>query len=185
MKWPFLKREEKENSFSEEFDHMKLQLSSMVDRVTELDQNLQKFMRLQYKTGKSLEGDLKKVTTIIKDQQEEKNIPSNDQAIHNLINQIDDMDMIYEQLSIDSQWRETLINWTSQTLHTLSVLGVTECIQRGEKFDPRFAEAIKTISPQEHTEPNEIIAIYKRAFAESNGKIIRKGQVVTVKEKNI
>lgn len=180
MNWRFFKKQE--DPLAEELHHLKLQLTSMADKIVDVDQQLQKLTRLQYKTGKSLEEELKSVTDHFQNQTEKNASPSSERVIASLMQQLDDMDMIYAGLSIESQWRNPLTKWTTSTLNTLSDLGIDEYVYQGKIFDSRFTEAVKTVPLQEGFQPHEIIEVYKRGFVDSSGNVIRKGQVITVKE---
>jgi molecular chaperone GrpE (heat shock protein) len=183
MNWSFWKN--KEIAHATEFNDMKSQMSSIQEQVSLLDQQLQKLTRLEYKTGKSLEGKIEDVTLIIKEQQE-KSASLDYQVIDRLIQQIDEMDMVYASLSSEPQWSELIEKWTTSLVDSLATFGIHQCIQAGEMFDPTLAEAVKTISSQEGNSqllvPYQIVEVFRRGFIGSNKQIIRKAQVVTVEE---
>lgn len=181
MNWPFFKS--KGDPLKEELHHVKTQLSSLCEQMTEYEKSMQKLLRMQFKNGKNIEDKMIAITSMLGDKQKNTTpFPSVKLAVDKLIQQMDDMDMIDENLPTDSQWKQTIQNWQSRTLHALSDLGVEECVKPGGTFDPRYAEAIETVAPLEHQKSNEITSVYKRAFINPHGEIIRKGQVITVWE---
>jgi molecular chaperone GrpE (heat shock protein) len=184
MKWRFWNNRGMESTA--ELTHLKNQVDVIHNQMVEMDQQLQKLMRLQYKSGKGLEEKLDQLTLIVNDNQEKK--PEvHSQAIERLIQQIDDMDMVYSNLTRASEWAELIKKWTSSLIESLSELGVHQCVQPGDLFDPARADAVETIPFEEgiirSLKPFQIAEIYKRGFIDSSNKqIIRKAQVVTVKE---
>ncbi|MDG5789390.1 nucleotide exchange factor GrpE [Evansella sp. AB-P1] len=182
MKFPFFKKQD--HSLKMELQELRGQFSTTGKRLEELEQQLQKATRLQYKTGKSLDDKLGKVYSSIQEQQQTNKAQNIDRVVENLINQIDDMDIVLGNLQEDHQWGELVKKWIDSTISALHELGIQDPIKIGDLFDPRLAEAIDTvpISDSGQIRPLAIAIIYKRTFINEKGELIRKGQVATVKE---
>lgn len=161
---------------------MRGQWATTEKRLDELEQQIQKATRLQYKTGKNLDDKLDRLSSAIKEQQEANNYHNAERIVKNLIGQIDDMDIVLGNLQEGDQWEELIKRWIDTTLSTLRELGVQDTVHLGEQFDPRLAEAIETVPTSEYLQPLQIARVYKRTFINEKGIIIRKGQVATVKE---
>ncbi|SDJ24954.1 nucleotide exchange factor GrpE [Natribacillus halophilus] len=180
MKWKFW---EKENKLDADVSELKQQTDQLQEHLTGIGEQLQKQTRLQYKTSKNTEEKLNALTEMMEKQEQASASAHNMGIIQQLIRQIDDMDMVNAQLIDDPSWEALLKKWSEALLQMISELGVKECIQNGEMFDPKRAEAIETISPSEHAAiPYEIVKIHQRGFSDANGDIIRKAQVTTIKE---
>ncbi|MUV37102.1 hypothetical protein JNUCC1_00908 [Lentibacillus sp. JNUCC-1] len=185
MAWFFGKKEKAPDPVIDEINALKQQSHTTEDKLTSLEQHMQKLTRLQYKTSKSMEDKLDHlVAKQTKQQSKTSDHTTQHQLVSHLISQIDDMDMVYNQLSNDPQWAGLLEKWIESSLKTLATIGITETIQIGNTFDPSRAEAVETIPPTGQHQPFEISAIHKRGFAYADGSIYRKAQVTTVKEED-
>jgi molecular chaperone GrpE (heat shock protein) len=185
MRWRFW--DKKEIELPAEFTQLTNQVESIQNQMVEVDQQLQKMARLQYKNGKSLEEKVDVLTKTVKENQEKTPIV-NSKVIHRIIGQIDDLDIVCSNLPNESEWAELVKKWTSSLVESLSDLGVHQTLQPGDLFDPSRADAVETISYEEgltqSLKPFQIAAIYKRDFTDSNQQMLRKAQVVTVREED-
>lgn len=177
MKLPFFKKQDN-SLLLQELQNVSKQAKSMELKLIEVEQQLQKSTRLQYKTGKILEEKLDKMA--VSERNESSSVTAS--TIMKLIQQIDDMDVVYGNLKHDHQLKELIKKWTDSLIATLGELGVYDSVRLGDTFDPAFAEAIETVDLSDHYRPFEIVKVYTRTFVNGQGSLIRKGQVLTVKE---
>lgn len=120
-----------------------------------------------------------------------------------LIRWLDDIDHVRAGLATDAQdtWDILLDQWAEQLLAMLASIGIHELNLCGTVFDPNFAESCGTVAPhqligneeeiEEEVEeadsnnsfaPYEIMEVIKRGYIYSDGHILRKAQVITLKE---
>ncbi|GGJ87761.1 hypothetical protein GCM10007063_07750 [Lentibacillus kapialis] len=184
MGWFFKKKQKDPDPIFQEVGQIKQQSAVTEKKLENIEQQLQKLTRLQYKTGKTTEDKLDSVTTILDKQRTSMADNSSEKhVIENVISQIDDMDIVYNRLSNDSQWSGLLGQWIGALIQTLEVIGIHEIIHEGEIFDPTRAEAVESVPMENHQlQPYEITMVHKRGFAWKSGRIIRKAHVTTVKE---
>ncbi|MFD1362067.1 nucleotide exchange factor GrpE [Lentibacillus salinarum] len=183
MGWFFRKKQEETDPVSQEISQIKQQTTATEEKLRDIEQQLQKLTRLQYKTGKSTEDKLDHLTTML-DTERTNMATDNDsqkRVIESLISQIDDMDIVYNRLADDTQWSGLVRKWLQSLLQTLEDLGITEIIHEGDMFDPTRAEAVESIPLDSNHQLYEITTVHKRGFAFTNGRIIRKAHVTTVK----
>ncbi|MED3648601.1 nucleotide exchange factor GrpE [Halalkalibacterium halodurans] len=180
MKFMFWKKEE--SLLIQELREAREQFSSMEEKLSDMDKQIQKATRLQYKTGKNIEGKLGDIGSLLDARKETGTVPLSDAAIEKLIRQVDDMDLVHAGLAEDTQWAELLIKWKDSLLSLLAEAGVRDSVRPGDMFDPALAEAVEAVELAEPHRPFEVFRVYKRTFTNSSGEVIRKGQVATVKE---
>ncbi|QQK74952.1 nucleotide exchange factor GrpE [Salicibibacter cibarius] len=181
MNWKFWEKE-KEHPLNADMNQLKQQSEQMQEQIANIENQVQKLTRLQYKTGKNTEEQLNTLSETM-ERTKQASGESDKEIIPQLIRQIDDMDMVSAQLKNDPNWQALIQKWSERLLHTLADLGVKESIHHGDMFDPKRTEAIEAVLPPEpQARPYQIVHIHQRGFYDKDGTIIRKAQVTTVKE---
>ena len=196
MGWKFWENKQKE-----------LLLESLQSRMTELGDQLSKLTRLQYKTSQDVTGKVEqlneKVNGLLSWQssydQAQAAINQLEQreqrTIEALLNWLDDLDYVTAQLQGKDQsaWEQLMLGWAERMIAALAAMGVHEINLLGRSFDPRYAESIQTISAAEwssrassdQARPHvayEVVEVTKRGFLHANGRLLRKAQVITLRE---
>lgn len=104
-----------------------------------------------------------------------------------LMKWLDSLDTLATEANLaDAPWVET---WRSELLDALGDFGVEEERVEGQRFDPRTAEALDTVSRTEATRSEEwpapytVVRVLQRGFRRGD-TILRKARVVTVAEED-
>ena len=169
----------------------------------ELQEQLNKLTRLQYKTGQDLQWkweELLRGLDSIQTWQREfaertQKIDllsrQNDQLLNVLVAHLDEIDLALAILRSDGEaWADLLRKWAERILTALREVGIYEIDLLGKSFNPHLAEGVGVIERErakaaEHsagTVPYEVAQVTKRGFLDSAGQVLRKAQVLTYKE---
>ncbi|MCK8825746.1 nucleotide exchange factor GrpE [Fuchsiella alkaliacetigena] len=190
----------KESSELNKLEILEERLEDLHNKVVEIDNNSKQMIRLQYKNNQDLAKKLKSIENRIKEEgsqadkvkeleeeiQKERSIAN--ENIDFLISFVDEIDLITSKISNDQdRWRQLLEKWREQILKKLSKQGVYEVKLANTEFNPRLAEAIDTLNEDDLAEGEEynnyeIVKIFKRAYRDEQGEIIRKAIVNIFKE---
>ncbi|SFQ99064.1 nucleotide exchange factor GrpE [Desulfoscipio geothermicus] len=193
--------------------HIDGQLVQNAGQLTETAAQVQKLARLHYKTGQETQSKLDRLMTGIKKVQQwqeqylqetvqlqlkEKQITALAEAV---MKQLDDIDYIRRVLKDELQddardnWRQMLEQWAVRLVQALAEAGILEIDLYGKSFDPRWAEAIATVTRAEALKmctdtdadallPYQVVEVTRRGFVTPEGRILRKAQVITVQEED-
>lgn len=178
------------------------------EQLTQIGEHVHKVARIQYKTGQDVQNKLERLSMGMDALQQWQDAHDVDRARLNmlesqiehiaasLIHWLDDIDSVSSRLQGEGQdtWRQLLHQWTGEILAALAENGIRELDALGRSFDPRWAEAISTEArPPElvYTSdggkvrslvPYQVMEVVKRGFINSDGRLLRKAQVITLRE---
>lgn len=145
---------------SDRFNRLEKHLSDSSVSMAEMNEQVRKLSRLQYKMGQDslskLEG-LSAGLTAVQNWQdkyalESARLDGYEQQVayleEVLLSWLDDFDLLAVRLQTTGQemWQTLVEKWTSQTLQALQVLGLQEIKVLGTSFNPQIAECIGTVS---------------------------------------
>lgn len=189
------------------FNEIKHEVSVIKEQVLESNEQVAKNSRLQYKTSSDIIKKLESLNqnieenTIYKDKYEyelkQQKILSDKlfYLIEILINLLDSIDIACDRNPDEKHdnWYNLHKSWQKQIIENLYKIGVVELNILGKRFDPMFAEAVDSISAEqimnidkavskENFEPFEVVKVVRRGFITRDGKLLRKAQVITIKE---
>jgi len=179
------------------------------EQVTGIAAQVSKVARLQYKTGQDMLGKLERLDAGVDDLRRRQDIYDMNEAnykalelqnnflVEVFIHLLDDIDLVSSRLQGEGQevWRHLLNQWAGQILTALRETGIGELDILGRSFNPQLAEAIGTVDcdlPDDGASggenvrslvPYEVVEVVKRGFAYKDGRLLRKAQVITRKEK--
>ncbi|OAT82353.1 nucleotide exchange factor GrpE [Desulfotomaculum copahuensis] len=173
------------------------------DQLSEVAAQMNKIARMLYKTGQETHTGIKQLNTGLEALQQWQATHDIDAAgfsllkhqvehlVAMLIRWLDDIDMIRNRLETDGQnhWRHLLEQWTEQILAALAETGIQEINILGSSFNPQLAEAIGAVEmpPDEGQDvypPYAVVEVVRRGYITSEGRLLRKAQVITIKEDN-
>lgn len=190
-------------------NHFSEEMKGNSEQVTGIAAQVSKVARLQYKTGQDLLGKLERLNAGVDDLQRRQDVYDVNEASYKtlelqinflvevFIHLLDDIDLVSSRLQGEGQevWRHLLNQWARQILMALKETGIRELDILGHSFNPQLAEAIGAVdcdladdgaSGGENVRPlvpYEVVEVVKRGFAFNDGRLLRKAQVITRKEK--
>lgn len=166
-----------------------------------LDQ-LTKLGRLQYRSSHDIADRLQKLTVgveeLIRERTDAQNLARQiavlEEHIEDIarenIRLIDDLDALCDSLTDETKdtWAELLKQWTGRLLAQLNDAGMREIHVLGAPFDPAWCESVETVEPDRTADglpsgrqPYEVVKVIRRGYVRSNGEILRKAQVITMR----
>lgn len=185
----------KEQQRASELGHLQEGITSINEQMASVTENVTKLTRLQFKTSKTIEGKIDsleaKLSTqqqydalLIQNQQYEK---QHDFLVQNTLHSLDGIDHVLSGISENEQiWSNLLGQWSHELVTSLDKVGVHQLDVLGKSFNPEVSESIKVVAKDSldiaPTVPYQIMEVLKRGFADTNGQLIRKAHVITVKE---
>lgn len=213
MNWKFWKKkdsvqERKLEELNEKCDQLLQEknekyFSDLEQALKENAEQINRLSRLQYKTGQEL---LKKITPLYDTLGDLSNvcitgkesikIATLENRYHTLVStllqSIDAIDILLlnQQEKISAEWEGFLSGIQQSELEGLQKTGIQEIHLVGTAFNSIFAESVDSVAfgqlenPKEEYLPYEIIGVLKRGFVSDEGKVIRKAQVVTIRQKD-
>lgn len=213
MNWKFWKQKEciQENKLEEITEKLDQLLAAknetsntgVADTLKENAEQINRLSRLQYKNGQDLLkkmtpiydtlGDLSNVCIMGKESIKITTLENRQHAlVVALLQSIDAIDIILlnQQEEISAEWEGFLSNIQKSELEGLQKTGIQEIHLVGSAFNSIFAESVDSVAfsqlenPKQNYLPFEIIAVLKRGFVSDEGKVIRKAQVVTIRQKD-
>ncbi|MBE1556738.1 nucleotide exchange factor GrpE [Sporosarcina limicola] len=194
MSWKFWKVKEK-NAVDVQIEYIRKDISSLDEKVEVTNEQIKRLTRLQFKSAKSMEEEFEEIKSSLQTQKEQANLISqvdeyaNKQhhLIQHFIRLLDEMDHISAGLNDGQEaWRQLLEEWSRNLVRSLNEVGIHELDVLGEGFNPTVSEAMETVEidsldPTPRV-PYQIVEVLKRGFVDDKENLIRKAQVVTVKE---
>ncbi|WP_199619726.1 nucleotide exchange factor GrpE [Paenibacillus alkalitolerans] len=107
------------------------------------------------------------------------------QAADTLIRWLDDLDAVQSRMESEEHdaWRQLLSQWSTQLIHQLELWDIWEIRVIGRTFDPVYCEAVGTAARDEtnaNAEPYQIVEVVRRGFRHTDGRLLRKAQVITL-----
>jgi len=178
------------------------QVAGNGEQAVEVGVQVNKLARIQYKTGQEMLGKLDRLAAGMETVQCWQADHAVDVARLNAVEQqnryltevlirwLDDIDFACAGLRGQDQerWGQLLEQWGNQLLAALAEIGVHEINLLGRTFNPQWAESISTVArgasagDREILVPYEVAEVIKRGFVHSDGRLLRKGQVITIRE---
>ncbi|KXG76313.1 nucleotide exchange factor GrpE [Thermotalea metallivorans] len=180
-------------------------LDKILEGTRRVDENLwehgeaiSKLSRLQYKTTQELQRKLDLLDETVRGMEERQR--QQEEALHRqriweaqrknvtdfCIRWVDDMDALCAKISENSQdsWYQLLRNWQEQLLLCLETMGIKEIPVLGTSFHPHLCEALDRVAADGDKAyvPYEVVDVIRRGFVFYDGTILRKAQVITIKE---
>lgn len=196
IKW---EQQKTKNYFSEKIETMLNSSQQEFSRINQIisqnEEQFKKNTRLCFKNHQELMTKLNEQASI--NQKVEQLLALNgkkEKQLQNIaqgvIEFLDSIDQVAQGLSKqDFAWAPIIKHWQKQQLQMLANLNIYEMSLRGEIFNAQKAVALKTVNPAEvinfnHNEikPYQIVDVIKRGFVDRNNNVIRKAQVITVRE---
>lgn len=106
---------------------------------------------------------------------------------------LDDLDRVQAGLTQDDgNWNSILDHWIGQVKEMLQFMGLQEMKVLGLRFDPRRAKSLGNIGAEEYfarfahegfpLQEYLMVDVIKRGFINEQGHVIRKAEVMTLKE---
>lgn len=175
---------------------------SMADnemKLTELDGQLTKLTRLQFKSGQETQSKLEQLRQELAGERRwqaeyERLADHNDgllgqrrHILEIIIQQLDEFDAVLAGLQAEAAgaWRPLLAQWIERSLTALATSGIQEITAAGKSFDPQTADGVGAIprpSGSDSAVPYEVAAVVRRGFMNQAGEVIRKTQVIVYME---
>jgi molecular chaperone GrpE (heat shock protein) len=189
-----------------EEEHTEEHTEERKDHIAELKEMVHKLTRMQYKTNQDMLGKLDRLSGNMEDLQQRQSAQdeTTGRLQHNvemagaaMIGLLDDLDYLIsgKQAEGTADWNQVFLQWRGQLLDALETLGIRELRLVGRSFDPRLAEGVQAVSLEEWVMKQskgaddirsyaayEILEIVKRGFVRADGTLLRKAQVITLKE---
>lgn len=171
--------------------------AGILEQREEVAGQLAKLARLQYKTGQDMQTKLEQLTQGLAEvrqwqaeygaKSEELNslLRQREYLLNMLLCQLDEMDGACAGLKgeEDHAWQLLLQQWRQRIITALAELGICEVEVLGKTFEPQVAECVGVVPKTPATAvPYEVAEVVKRGFANSEGIILRKAQVITYGE---
>jgi molecular chaperone GrpE (heat shock protein) len=187
---------------------LSVQVTGIAGQATEIDAHLNRATRMQYRTGQETQEKLEHLSAgmdTVRQWQTSHDIDTarlddlerqNNFLTEALMRWLDDIDHVHARLLGGEweTWRQLLERWAGQLLQTLADIGIYEINVLGAAFDPQWAESIGVAGrdqfPLNSSEsengrayvPYEVVEVTRRGFAFSGGRLLRKAQVITIRE---
>jgi len=171
------------------------------EKLAENIEQVNRLSRLQYKTGQDIMNkvtpiyeNLGNLTTLCQKGCETLEIRSLENRnlilVGSLLKTIDSIDGVLknDQQKISEEWRTFLMTLQESALEGLKKIGIGEVEVMGVTFNPTFAESVgvKTLDQLEdqnrNYHPYEVIEVLYRGFINGEGQVIRKAQVISIKQ---
>ncbi|WP_425058477.1 hypothetical protein SCACP_31300 [Sporomusa carbonis] len=165
----------------------------------EFSGQLAKLTRLQYKSGQEVQAKLEQLAQGLKavrqwqaeyDAKTDSFITVSRQReylLDVLLCQLDEIDMACAGLNDkeNNAWQPLLHQWAQRIVAALAELGIYEVDIIGKTFDPQVAIGVGVMPRAPGTAANipyEVAEVVKRGFVDSEGRLLRKAQVITYQE---
>lgn len=193
MNWKFWKRKEKDKEnkqmvyLQEGLTDIQAQMESISDQVTKLT-------RTQVKSSKNIEEKMDEYGTALSTLNEQKDLihryeRQQEIFIKQMIRLLDEFDHVSSGMKEKEEgWQTILDAWSRTIVESLEGLGVYQLDVIGKTFNPEVAESLKTVEKDALSTapfaPYQVIEVLQRGYINENGKLIRKAQVITVKEED-
>ncbi|MFZ5651840.1 MAG: nucleotide exchange factor GrpE [Bacillota bacterium] len=181
------------------------QLAGVGEQSAEIGSQVNKLARIQYKTGQEIMGKLDRLAAgmdLVQRWQSDHDAGASRLNVMEhqieyltgvIIGQLDDIDFVCAGLQGEGRenWRKLLRPWGDRLLAALAEVGVYEVDVIGRTFDPQLAESIGAVARDSSAGggetsgprvPYEVVEVVKRGFVLSDGRLLRKAQVITVRE---
>ncbi|MCJ7843530.1 nucleotide exchange factor GrpE [Lederbergia sp. NSJ-179] len=194
MNWKFWKSR-KPSDQDIRLEQMSESITDLREQVDSTNEQMKKLIRLQFKSSKGMEDNFAKMHQLFQHQLEQDQWKQQvgeyehkqNRTIQQLINLLDEFDRVADGLNEDQEaWRRLLAEWSQSLLDCLQAIGCYEVDVKGKSFDPSLSESMETVKkeeiPYQVMAPYQVVSVLKRGFTDQHGNMIRKSQVVTVKE---
>lgn len=212
MSWLFWKQDRQRelndtvNQLVSQLVEMKTDIAQINERTAEgLQQwdefsgQLAKLTRLQYKSGQETQVKLEQLSqglAEVHEWQAEYGIKAEslntlarqrEYLLNVLLCQLDEIDMASAGIKDkeNNTWQPLLNQWSERIIAALAEMAIYEVDVIGKTFDPQVAEGVGGIPRAPETDaavPYEVAEVVKRGFVSSEGKVLRKAEVITFRE---
>lgn len=168
------------------------------EKLWEQGEAISKLSRLQYKTTQELQRKLDLLDETVRGMEEKQRQQDEVLRRHRIweaqrknvadfcIRWLDDMDALCDKIWENNQdgWYQLLRNWQEQLLLCLGTMGIQEIPVLGTSFDPHLCQALDRVVAHGDKAyvPYEVVDVIRRGFVLHDGTILRKAQVITIKE---
>lgn len=192
MNWMFWKKKKEIEQKTSTDEILKEEIIGLQKKVENLEDQMNKMVRIQFKTGKNMEEKMEEFGSFLTEFKKE-----NELIVHyknrekmmasHIIRLLDELDHVVSKLDDTEQgWHKVFTQWINTLLKNLQEIGIYQLNVIDKSFDPKIAESIKTVTKNElYTAPKvpyQIVQIIHRGYISESGELIRKAKVVTVKE---
>lgn len=211
LKGEIIHLEEEHMSIVSSLEKINESIYTISNQLSQSTEKIDKGSRLQYRSTNDIMGKLKKIDNGIKGiqdfqarngfelKQKEGLIKDKNLLIQVLLKMIDDIDVACDK-EIDEHndnWYKLHKIWQKQIMGVLESIGIREIKVLGNSFDHLLAEAIETMALEEIEDSNrtfqikeeyvpfEVIKVIRRGFMLYDGSLVRKAQVITLKEERV
>ncbi len=196
MKWKFWQDDDEQDK---KIDKLVKLNEKLQERLTGMEEKLNKLNRFQYKQFNDLNSRLNKLEKKTTNneilerknkqlkQQNKQQLEGIKQFCLDLFKLIDKIDHVLSGMDDDNDWKNVFEEWLQLLLNNLNSAGIYQIDLKGKEFDPKRAEAIKSVTPQELQQENktfkeyEVVEIVNRGFVDEQDNVLRKAKVITVK----
>ncbi|WP_047154732.1 nucleotide exchange factor GrpE [Aneurinibacillus tyrosinisolvens] len=176
---------------SEAYTNTSTSVNELSQQVQEIREQITKLTRMQYKATQTVQEQLEQMAANV---ETVRQIQAGAQAqqVHALLEQnirwLDDIDQLCAHLQgeQENKWGPTLRVWAEKLLSVLAENGIYEIEVRGKAFNPQFAESLGTRALEEidvsetSPVPYQVTEVIRRGFADRDGRVLRKAQVITL-----
>lgn len=194
MSWQFWKRKEKEDALLQ-MKSVQENLAATNEQIKNISDQVTKLTRLQFKSSKNTDEKLGDIASALTVQSERDALLSANQRyeqqqeliVKHMIHLLDDLDHVASGIKEnDPVWHDLLKQWSSSIVASLQEIGICQLDVNGKTFNPEVSEALQTVSrdklPVAPTVPYQVVDVLKRGFVNKNGRLVRKANVITVRE---
>lgn len=160
---------------------------------------LVKLTRLQYKSGQETQVKLEQLSQGLAEVQEwqaeygikAENVSAlsrqREYLLDVLLCQLDEIDIACAGIKDkeNNTWQPLLNQWAQRIVAALAEMGIYETDIIGKTFDPQLAEGVGVTPRAPGTDaavPYEVAEVVKRGFMNSEGRVLRKAEVITYRE---
>jgi len=201
MNWLFWKKDRHDDlaAMKEEIAKIREAAVEGLPRWDELNGQLTKIMRLQYKAGQETQVKLEQLSngmTKVQEWQSEYGVKTErlhaltqqrEYLLEVLLLQLDEIDMACAGINDkeDNTWQPLFTQWAQRIITALSEMGIYEVDLVGKTFDPQIAEGVDSMPRMpgmKNSVPYEVAEVVKRGFVTIDGQVLRKAEVITFQE---
>jgi molecular chaperone GrpE (heat shock protein) len=203
-----IRLEEEHMTITNGLEKIDEEIYKLGEQLSQSSEKIDRGSRLQYKTANDIIGKIKKLDYSIKEKwdfqtkyefelKQKENLVGNIQLlVQVLLKMLDDIDIACDKEinNDEDNWYRLHKMWEIQIMETFDNIGIKEIEVLGTTFDPLLSEAIDTMTLEEIRSsdgiflqkdkylPFEVVKVVRRGFMLSDGSLLRKAKVITIKE---
>ncbi len=166
--------------------------AQVLDAVTALNDQLNKFIRWSYRHQKTQAESLQQLQAQFAALHQDRTAAMDElqrqisQMAGELVAWLDDLDALTANLGTESVYDDRLLErWSSRLLTQLARVGIEQCQVQGTPFNPRLAEALGTTSEwpgDDAPVAYHVVRVLRRGFL-WRGEVYRKAQVIVYNDR--